>query len=265
MCKFSQGFMKKFSKNKNQSSNLHFIYGLNGAEQIFNSKKVEIVQIDVMKDSNTLRKGFINSSLKKYRGKVNNLPKDHFLKKYKGLRTQGIVIYFKGSLYSPMPQYTQVKKDVLLLALDNIEDPQNLGQILRTAECGGVDGIILPINNSVGLTQTSIQVSQGAFLNIPIYQCNNLKNEILRLKKEGFWSLALENGLNAKPWYDVDMTGKTIIVLGSEGKGIRPLVLKSCDFTSTIPMKGKTNSLNVSAAVSAIVFERLRQTLTQKS
>ena len=101
-------------------------------------------------------------------------------------------------------------------------------------------------------------------MNIPIYQCNNLKNEILRLKKEGFWSVALENGLNAKPWYEVDMRGKTIIVLGSEGKGIRPLVLKSCDFTSTIPMKGKTNSLNVSAAVSAVVFERLRQTLTQK-
>ena len=177
---------EKYYKNKNQSSNLFFIYGLNGAEQIFNSKKLDIVKIDVMKDGNAFRKRFINSSLKQYRGKVNNLPKEHFLKKYKGLRTQGIVIHFTGSLYSTMPRYNQVKKDILLVALDNIEDPQNLGQILRTAECGGVDGLILPINNSVGLTQTSIQISQGAFLNIPIYQCNNLKNEILRLKKKGF-------------------------------------------------------------------------------
>ena len=93
---------------------------------------------------------------------------------------------------------------------------------------------------------------------------NNLTNTIKYLKSKGFWIVGLENSINAQHWYEIDYKGKVVIVLGSEGRGIRKLVKESCDFLATIPMEGKTNSLNVSAALSAILFERHRQILKIK-
>ena len=93
----------------------------------------------------------------------------------------------------------------------------------------------------------------------PIYSVTNLHQTIEQLKDDDFWTVALENGIDAKPWHEIDYRGKNAIIVGSEGYGIKPLVLKSCDFQATIPMQGKSNSLNVSASVSVIVFERLRQ------
>ena len=143
--------------------------------------------------------------------------------------------------------------------MDQIEDPQNFGQIIRTAECAGINGIIIPKHHSAPITDTVLQVSQGAFVNMPLYEVTNLKNEFQQLKDNGFWIVGLENSIDAKPWHEIEYIGKMVIVVGSEGKGIREKVLESCDFKATIPMQGETNSLNVSAAVSAIVFERLRQ------
>ena len=116
-----------------------------------------------------------------------------------------------------------------------------------------------PQHNSVPITQTVLQVSQGAFVNMPLYQITNLSQGIKDLKKNDFWIVGLENSIDAKSWYKIDYTGKTVIVVGSEGKGLRQKTIKNCDFKATIPMKGKINSLNVSAAVSAILFERQRQ------
>ena len=104
-----------------------------------------------------------------------------------------------------------------------------------------------------------IQISQGAFTEIPIYEVNNIHQTIDLLKKEEFWIVAMENSLKAKDWHKIDYKGKIAIVAGSEGRGIKKIILDNCDFQTTIPMQGETNSLNVSAAVSAILFERLRQ------
>ena len=100
-----------------------------------------------------------------------------------------------------------------------------------------------------------MQVSQGAFVNTNIYVQTNLKSTIDYLKSKGFWIVGVENGLDAKQWYELDYTGKIVFILGSEGKGIR----KNCDFLATIKMNGKIDSLNVSAATSVILFERQRQ------
>ena len=154
---------------------------------------------------------------------------------------------------------SKISSDFSLLILDNIEDPQNFGQIIRTAECSGMDGIIIPEYNSVDLTNTAIQISQGAFAHIPIYKCVNINNLINNLKKQGFWIIGFENSINAKKWYDLDYKQKTALIFGSEGRGIRKKVMEKCDFLATIPMKGNISSLNVSASVSAVVFERLRQ------
>jgi 23S rRNA (guanosine2251-2'-O)-methyltransferase len=256
--------MKKTYKKKSKFPDYHVIYGVNGCEQVLRAKHLEIMNIDVMKEGNAIRKSSLSNELGRFKGRVNNLPKDQYLKKYTGLRTQGIVIQFRGEIYKKLTSFKNADPNLFLLVLDNIEDPQNLGQIIRTAECGGVDGIIIPEHHSVGLTQTAMQVSQGAFVHIPIYKCTNLRNQLNELKKDGFWTVALENSIKAKQWFNIDMRGKMAVVLGSEGKGIRPLVLNTCDFHATIPMKGKISSLNVSATVSAIVFERLRQITVQK-
>ena len=185
--------------------------------------------------------------------------KEIFLSKYDEHRTQGIVIEFNGDIVVDLPDLSNSKGNICLLLLDRITDPQNLGQIIRTSECAGIDGIIIPDRHSVGMTDTVIQVSQGAFVNQNIYTCGNVHQTILRLKDEGFWIIGIENSIEARLWYDIDYKGKIVIIAGSEGKGIRKLLLDNCDFLSTIPMKGKVNSLNVSAAVSAILFERNRQ------
>jgi 23S rRNA (guanosine2251-2'-O)-methyltransferase len=164
-----------------------------------------------------------------------------------------------GKIEADLPSFTNQSGNIGLLVLDRIEDPQNLGQIIRTAECAGIDGIIIPKHDSCGITDTVIQVSQGAFTQVSIYQVNNLHQTVTNLKDEEFWVIAMENSLDAKHWHQVDYKGKVAIIAGSEGHGIKKLVLEKCDFLVTIPMQGKTNSLNVSAAVSAVLFERLRQ------
>ena len=140
-----------------------------------------------------------------------------------------------------------------------MEDPQNLGQIIRTAECAKISGILLPKHQSVQLTDSVLQVSQGAFVHLPIYRCGNLHQQLRILKKEGFWVIGVENSVNTLSWYELDYKRKLVLVMGSEGKGIRPVIIKTCDELITIPMHGKLNSLNVSSATSIILFERIRQ------
>ena len=124
--------------------------------------------------------------------------------------------------------------------------------------------ILISDNKTVGITNAVLQVSQGAFLNMPIYMIGNISQTLEMLKKEGFWVIGVENSVEASNWYDIDLCGKIILVFGSEGKGIRESTLKKCDFIATIPMLGKINSLNISASVSAILFERNRQLLSFK-
>ena len=146
-----------------------------------------------------------------------------------------------------------------LLVLDQVEDPQNAGQIIRTSECAGIDGIIFPLHNSFKISDTVLNVSQGAFVGVPLYEVTNISRTIQDLKNNDFWVVGIENNLDSKLWKDIDYSGKIVIIVGSEGKGIRKKVLEHCDFLGSIPMQGAINSLNVSAAVSAILFERLRQ------
>ena len=232
-------------------------YGINSAISIIKSNRFKIKSIDIMYGSNAQKnkilKNIIDYSL------VTVLEKKEFFNQYSEKKTQGIVIKFFGQITEAnFPDYSNERK-VCLLVLDRVEDPQNFGQIIRTAECAGVNGIIFPKHHSAPINNTVLQVSQGAFVNMALYEMTNLSQTINQLKKDNFWVIGLENGLKAKPWHEMDYTNKVVIVIGSEGKGIRRKVLDSCDFISTIPMQGEINSLNVGAAVSAVAFERLRQ------
>tara|TARA_Y100001934_G_C12376335_1_gene789445 strand:- start:893 stop:1651 length:759 start_codon:yes stop_codon:yes gene_type:complete len=231
--------------------------GINNAIALLTSNRFSILGIDILKNGNAHKDYRIKSLLNDY--SPSYLEKKEFNQKYPEGRSQGIIVRFSGKLSESIFPNFNNRINVCLLALDQIEDPQNFGQIIRTAECAGIDGIIYPKHNSVTITQTVMQVSQGAFVNIPLYEITNLSQGIQELKKKDFWVIGIENSINAKPWYKIQYKEKIVIILGSESKGMRKKTLQACDFLATIPMQGQTNSLNVSAAGSAILFERLRQ------
>ena len=241
------------------SKDKHTIFGINGCIAILSTRKYKISDIIIQNGSKAESNGQITHLLGYYGGHVKFLSRSEFTQTYGQHRTQGIVVHFIAQIEEDLPSFTDDSGNKCILALDRIEDPQNLGQIIRTAVCAGVDGIIIPKHDSCKITDSVIQVSQGAFTEIPIYLVNNIHQSLEQLKKDGFWIVAMENSVDAKDWHKIDYKGKIAIVAGSEGRGIKKIVLNNCDFQTTIPMQGKTNSLNVSAAVSVILFERLRQ------
>jgi 23S rRNA (guanosine2251-2'-O)-methyltransferase len=145
----------------------------------------------------------------------------------------------------------------LILILDGIMDPQNLGTLIRTAHCCGANGVIIPENRSASVTGTVIKVSAGAANHTPIARVVNLSNAIDYLKEQGFWIYGTDPA-TGKDFGSFDYDGQIGLVMGSEGTGMRPLIRKKCDFRLTIPTKGKIDSLNVSVAAGIILYEILR-------
>lgn len=146
----------------------------------------------------------------------------------------------------------------LIVLCDELSDPHNLGAIVRSAECAGAHGVIIPKRRSVGLTATVAKASAGAVEYMKVARVTNLNNAIGELKEKGVWiyGTAAEGSI---PMYQADLTGPTAIVIGSEGDGMSQLVRKNCDVMVHIPMKGKISSLNASAAASILLYEAVRQ------
>jgi len=160
--------------------------------------------------------------------------------------------------YHDFLQEVESVSDSVVLILDGVEDPHNLGAIIRTAEAAGVTGIIIPNKKAVQVTDTVHRVSTGAANIVPVAIVANLVNVIKEFKKQNWWVTAIENGEDGSI-YDVDLTGKTVIVAGSEGQGISRLVKETCDHVVQIPMLGSVSSLNVSVSVGIALFETVRQ------
>ena len=236
--------------------------GINNVIPIIQSKKFQIVEVLILKNSKAEKDKKLNDILKSYG--LNKIKKVNDIKGSQSFKSQGVSITFSGKLIYDEILVSSTKENVSFLVLDQIKDPQNFGQIIRTVECAGINGIIYPKHHSTPLNETVLQVSQGAFVNMKFYEVTNIRNELNKLKKNNFWIVGLENSIDAKPWYSIEYSDRTAIVVGSEGRGIRKKVLETCDFIATIPMQGITNSLNVGAATSAIVFESLRQKLEKK-
>ena len=151
-------------------------------------------------------------------------------------------------------------ENALLVICDELSDPHNLGAILRSAECAGAHGVIIPKRRSVGLTATVAKASAGAVEYMKVARVTNINAAIEELKSKGVWifGTAAEGSI---PMYKADLTGPTAIVIGSEGDGMSRLVQKNCDVTVHIPMKGRITSLNASAAASILLYEAVRQRL----
>lgn len=149
-------------------------------------------------------------------------------------------------------------KDALLVVLDQVQDPRNLGAVCRSAEVAGASGVILPERRAAEVTPVACKASAGAVEHLAIARVRNVADWLAEAKQAGFWIWGADADGTTPPW-EVDLTGPTVLVLGGEGKGIRPRVASSCDGLVALPQRGRVDSLNVSAAGTALLFEAIRQ------
>ena len=179
---------------------------------------------------------------------------------------QGVIALAAARAYYSIDDLLQEAADrgeaPLLVICDELSDPHNLGAILRSAECAGAHGVIIPKRRSVGLTAVVAKSSAGAVEYMKVARVTNINNAIEELKEKGVWifGTAAEGSI---PMYQADLTGPAAIVIGSEGEGMSRLVQKNCDVTVHIPMKGRITSLNASAAASILLYEAVRQRLSK--
>lgn len=212
----------------------------------------------------TVKKGQINDILKKANSNkiiVQAVPKS----KLDGLSDaphQGVAAYIAPYEYADFDAFLAQQKDneklSTVLILDGLEDPHNLGSILRTADASGVDGIIIPKRRSVALTQTVAKASTGAIEHVPVMRVTNLANTIETLKDHGYWVVGAE-AENSTDYREMDAGMPLAIVIGSEGQGMSRLTKDKCDFYINIPMVGHVNSLNASVAASLMMYEVYRK------
>lgn len=240
---------------------MHKIFGRKPVLEAINSG-AEIDQIIIRFGNHSGQMKAIIVAAKKRGIKLTQLAPQKFDKMAGGKETQGVIAVKTDHAYSSFNEILNSIKDKefpLLLLLDSIQDTHNLGAILRSAECSGVDGVILTTHNSASINETVEKTSAGAVSHLKICQVNNLNNTIDELKKNGFWIFGSFLGQNSINYLKADFKLKTALILGNEEKGIRKLTAEKCDFLLEIPMKGKIQSLNVSVAAGILLFEVLRQ------
>ena len=176
-------------------------------------------------------------------------------------RHQGVIAFAAAYEYAGVEDILDVAKKrgepPFLFLLDNIEDPHNLGTIIRTANLAGAHGVIIPKNRAAGLTATVARTSAGALNYTPVAKVTNMAKTIEELKKEGLWFVCAD--MNGTVMYQLDLKGPIGLVIGSEGEGVGRLVKEKCDMTASIPMKGDIDSLNASVAAGVLAYEIVRQ------
>ena len=174
---------------------------------------------------------------------------------------QGVVAivaaYEYGTIDDLFKRAEEKGEDPFFILLDGIEDPHNLGAIIRTANLAGAHGVIIPKRRAVGLTATVAKTSAGAINYTPVAKVTNIANTIEALKKEGLWFVCADMG--GETMYNLDLKGPIGLVIGNEGNGVSRLVKEKCDFVASIPMKGDIDSLNASVAAGVMAFEIVRQ------
>lgn len=174
---------------------------------------------------------------------------------------QGVIAYAAAYEYVQVEDILEKAREKgeppFFILLDNIEDPHNLGAIIRTANLAGAHGVIIPRNRAVGLTATVARTSAGALNYTPVARVTNLARTIEELKKEGLWFVCAD--MDGTMMYDLDLKGPIGLVIGNEGEGVGKLVREKCDMVASIPMKGQIDSLNASVAAGVLAYEILRQ------
>lgn len=173
---------------------------------------------------------------------------------------QGVIALTSDFQYTDLDDVLKNGDDLLLVLLDGLQDPHNLGSVIRVAECAGANAVIIPNRNSVSVNETVVRVSAGASAHVPICRVGNLNATIQKLKEQNVWVFGAD--MNGQEMYSANLRGNVAIVVGAEGKGLSQLTAKLCDQIVSIPMLGKVNSLNASVSAGILLFEAVRQRRT---
>lgn len=228
------------------------VYGKNVANEILNSNtKIYKVFLD-----NNFRDESILNKINKRNLKKFHIDKNRLDKMCSNSTNQGIALDIEDFNYLTIDSIIKDNESNFLVMLDSLEDPHNFGAIIRTCECAGVDYIIIPKNRSVSVNSTVYKTSSGALNNVKIVEVVNLSNTIKKLQSLGFWIYGAEAG--GKDFRSIKYDGKTCLVIGSEGHGLKQIVNNACDEIISLPMKGKINSLNASVAAGVLIYEMMK-------
>ena len=228
------------------------VYGRNVVNEILNSKtKVYKVFLDNNFNDQQILNKINKLGLKKF-----HVDKNKIDKMCSNSANQGIALDIEEFNYLTIDSIVKDDKSNFLVMLDSLEDPHNFGAIIRTCECAGVDYIIIPKNRSVSVNSTVYKTSSGALNNVKIVEVVNLSNTIRKLQDLGYWVYGAE--ANGVDYRSIKYDGKTCLVIGSEGHGLKQIVANSCDQIISLPMKGKINSLNASVAGGILIYEMMK-------
>lgn len=246
--------------------NLDVIYGKNSVMEALIAGEREINKILISKNIHSDVKINKIKELAKERGVVFQFVAREKFQPYEEFNHQGIIAQISPIKYYDLDEFIEKSKGKLssVVILDGVEDSHNLGAIIRTCVCAGVDGIIIPSRRNVQVNSIVEKTSAGAVNHIPIIKVNSLVNAVQRLKNNDWWVIATDASAKDN-YYDVKYNDMNFaIIMGAEHAGVSKSLLKASDFVVKIPMQNSFNSLNVSNALSAIIFETLRQKLTNK-
>lgn len=242
------------------TSYVHLIYGINSVAEALKARGRAFEYVTVAKERHDLRLQRVIEECRRIGLPVRFASRAELDRMAGNVAHQGVIAVSSAKQYSDLDDVITSKKGVhsLLLILDGVEDPHNLGAIIRTADAAGVDGLIIPERRAAGVSGTVTKVSAGASAHLPIARVTNIARTLQDLKQQNIWIVGLDE--RAASTYDtLDFNMNCALVLGAEGKGVHELVRKNCDFLVSIPMLGQVSSLNVSVAAGVVLYEILRQ------
>jgi len=238
------------------------VYGVHPLQQALALGKRECYKIVLEKGDPPARLAPLLELAEKHQTRVETLPSEAFRKKYGKLTHQGIVGFFSPlqtlELETLIDQAYQSGPHPALVLADEIQDPQNLGALIRSAWVLGLQGLVLPRHRSAPLNETVAKCSAGAIESLPIACVSNLKQGAETLKEKGFWIVGIDME-GDRACYEFDFNTPVALIIGGEEKGVRPILKKNCDFTVSIPMAGELDSLNASTAAAIVFYEIQRQ------
>jgi len=260
--------MPKRNKPSNNRAKHYTMTGINPIVTLLENDPAKVLKVMIADNSQSHRIQQTMTLVQQHDIKIEELPSEQFNQKFQGV-TQGIaaeVLLSKPRNYNQLKTFldklSELKNkkgsDVLLVILDQIQDPHNLGAVLRTADAAGVDAVIMSENNSVPLNATVRKVASGGAENVPVYSVTNLNRAIDAIKDAGIWLVGTTDHAE-QSIYDQQFSGDIALVMGSEGTGMRRLTEQACDFLVKLPMQGVVNSLNVSVATGICLYEINRQ------
>jgi 23S rRNA (guanosine2251-2'-O)-methyltransferase len=239
---------------------MHYIYGINSVTEALKARGRAFEWVGMAKERHDIRLQRLIEDCRRMKIQVKFLERTELDRMAGTAAHQGVVAVTSAKQYSELEDIVGAKRGEysLVVVLDGVEDPHNLGAILRTADAAGADGIVIPDRRAASVTGTVTKVSAGASEHLPIAKVTNIARSIEELKDRNIWTVGLAE--EGKQTYDsLDYNLDCALVLGAEGKGLHDLVKRKCDFLVSIPMLGKVPSLNVSVAAAVVLYEIVRQ------